>query len=279
VGWFARAPFFCVVLLSSSLDSETSRIKLLQSISQFPCVTLSDPKQSIILKPTKPVLIAVACLLLVWLVVVLLKHAPSSVQADEASGLTDTLQDEPQPDPGTASELLTQEAPVVVELPVEQSAPTAAVQVASTLLEKEALVQLLPAWMHEEGVDFYFEEAEVMGETVTRCRGRYLWENGAQMEYELTDVGPTLKLDLIKGLGFNFDQENTESESGYTSAYELKEGVLLNHEYDEAAGEGSLQVLVDGRFLLEVQLEGFEAEAFEDVLENNLPLDELLRLL
>ena len=54
---------------------------------------------------------------------------------------------------------------------------------------------------------------------------------------------------------------------------------MLNHEYDEAAGEGSLQVLVNGRFLLEVQLEGIEAEAFEDVLENHLPLDELLRLL
>ena len=42
---------------------------------------------------------------------------------------------------------------------------------------------------------------------------------------------------LIQGLGFNFDQENTESESGYTSAYELEASVLLNHEYNEAAGE------------------------------------------
>ena len=117
-----------------------------------------------------------------------------------------------------------------------------------------------------------------MGESVTRCRGRYLWEDGAQMEYELTDIGATSKPDLIKGLGFNFDQENTESESGYTSAYELNEGVLLNHEYDQEAGEGSLQVLVNDRFLLEVQLEGFEAEAFEDVLENHLPLDELLSI-
>jgi len=242
-------------------------------------VTLSDPKQSIILKPTKPVLIAVACLLLVWLVVVLLKQAPSSVQANKASERVGARQDEPQPDAETASEVMTQEAPVAIELPAHPNDPTAAVQVASTLLDQEALVQLLPAWMHEEGVDFYFERAEVMGVSVTRCRGRYLWEDGAQMEYELTDAGPTLKLDLIKGLGFNFDQENTESESGYTSAYELKEGVLLNHEYDEAAGEGSLQVLVNGRFLLEVQLEGFEAEAFEDVLENHLPLDELLRLL
>lgn len=162
-------------------------------------------------------------------------------------------------------------------LAAEPSAPTNA-PVVATLLDQNELVQLLPEWMYEEGVDFYFEKVAVMDAEVTRCRGRYRWDDGAQMEYELTDVGANPNPDLIQGLGFNFDQENTESESGYTSAYELEAGMLLNHEYDEAAGEGSLQVLVDGRFLLEVQLEGFEAEAFEDVLENHLPLDELLQM-
>ena len=98
------------------------------------------------------------------------------------------------------------------------------------------------------------------------------------MEYELTDIGPTAKPELIKSLGFNFDQGNTEGETGYTAAYEMEQGTLMNHEYDEAAGEGSLQILAKDRYLLEVQLEGFEAEAFEDVIENHLPLDELLQL-
>ena len=208
-----------------------------------------------------------------------LNQEPSSAQVHETLGLPDALQGQPpQPEPAPAFEIMESEAALTNESLPEPSAP-ANVPVAATLLEQAELEQLLPAWMHEEGVDFYFEKAEVMRETVTRCRGRYLWDDGARMEYELTDIGATPKPHLIKGLGFNFDQENTESESGYTSAYELEAGVLLNHEYDEAAGEGSLQVLVDGRFLLEVQLEGFEAEAFEDVLENHLPLDELLRLL
>lgn len=38
-------------------------------------------------------------------------------------------------------------------------------------------------------------------------------------------------------------------------------------------------MLVDDRFLLEVQLEGVEAEACEDVFKNHLPLDKLMRLL
>ena len=98
------------------------------------------------------------------------------------------------------------------------------------------------------------------------------------MEYELTDIGPTAKPELIKSLGFNFDQGNSVEETGYTAAYEMEQGTLMNHEYDEAAGEGSLQILVKDRYLLEVQLEGFEAEAFEDVIENHLPLNELLQL-
>jgi hypothetical protein len=235
-------------------------------------------QESIILKKTKPVLLAIACLLLVGLVAVFLNKEPSSTQVHDAPGLSDVLQGQLQPEPAPAFEVMVPEAPLTDESLAELVAP-ANVPVAATLLGQADLVQLLPAWMHEEGVDFYFEKVEVMGEAVTRCRGRYLWDDGAHMEYELTDIGATPKPELIQGLGFNFDQENTESESGYTSAYELEEGVLLNHEYDEAAGEGSLQVLVDGRFLLEVQLEGFEAEAFEDVLENHLPLDELLRLL
>lgn len=239
---------------------------------------VSLKQESIIFKKTKPVLLAIACLLIVGLVAVFLNKDPSSPQVHDAPELSVAHQKPSQAAPGAASEIMEPQAPRTDESLLEPSA-LANVPVAATLLEQAELVQLLPAWMHEEGVDFYFEKAEVMGETVTRCRGRCLWDDGAQMEYELTDIGADPNPELIQGLGFNFDQENTESESGYTSAYELEEGVLLNHEYDEAAGEGSLQVLVDGRFLLEVQLEGFEAEAFEDVLENHLPLDELLRLL
>ena len=240
---------------------------------------VSLKQESIILKKTKPVLLAIGCLLLVGWIVVYLRQVPPSAQLVEAPELSVTDQPLSQAAPAELVEIMEPQASQTEALLAEEPSAPENVPDPTTLLEQDALVQLLPAWMHEEGVDFYFEKAEVMGAEITRCRGRYHWDDGAHMEYELTDVGADPNPELIQGLGFNFDQENTESESGYASAYELEAGVLLNHEYDEAAGEGSLQVLVDDRFLLEVQLEGFEAEAFEDVLENHLPLDELLRLL
>lgn len=226
----------------------------------------------------KPVLLAIVCLLIVGLVTVFLNVEPATTQVYDATELEVAHQKPPQEAFAAIPEIMEPQPPKAETfLAAEPSAPTNA-PVVATLLDQNELVQLLPEWMYEEGVDFYFEKVAVMDAEVTRCRGRYRWDDGAQMEYELTDVGANPNPDLIQGLGFNFDQENTESESGYTSAYELEAGMLLNHEYDEAAGEGSLQVLVDGRFLLEVQLEGFEAEAFEDVLENHLPLDELLQM-
>lgn len=80
---------------------------------------------------------------------------------------------------------------------------------------------LVTEWMHEKGAVFYYEVVEVAEEPVARCRGRYRWDDGASVEYELTDIGPTPNSELVKSLGFNFDQENSESDRGYTAAYEM----------------------------------------------------------
>jgi hypothetical protein len=52
-------------------------------------------------------------------------------------------------------------------------------------------------------------------------------EVNGTVEMKLTDIGGTAKPDLIKSLGFNFDQGNTEGETGYTAAYEMKQGTSL----------------------------------------------------
>ena len=186
----------------------------------------------------------------------------------------DTLHSSPAWMPLESDTQVPTDDPVSVELP---EADSEELNPEPALKGEAALSELLPVWMHEEGVAPYYEAIEVVGEPITRCRARYRWDNGASMEYELTDIGPTPKPELMKSLGFNFNQGSTESETGYTIAYELEQGISMIHEYDEAAGEGSLQILVKDRFLLEVQLEGFETEAFEDVMENHLPLDKLLQ--
>jgi hypothetical protein len=218
-------------------------------------------------------LLITGSILCVGLLVVLLKERPPSV-VEVAQSVPDVSGAERV----EAFAAIDAEAVTVDDaaLPSETEATSGHLD-SVAFLEQEALLQLLPSWMHDEGADFHFEQTEVVGEPISRCRGRYKWDDGASMEYELKDIGGTAKPDLIQSFGFNFNQGYTEDATGYRSALETDEGVLINHEYDESAGEGSLQILVNDRFLLEVQLEGFEAEAFEDVLENHLPLDALLR--
>jgi hypothetical protein len=102
--------------------------------------------------------------------------------------------------------------------------------------------------MHDEGAGFHFEQTEVVGESISRCHGSNQWDDGASMEYMLMDIGGTAKPESIKSLGFNFDQGDNEEETGYTAAYELDQGRLTNYEYDEVAGEGSLQIFVKDRY-------------------------------
>lgn len=86
------------------------------------------------------------------------------------------------------------------------------------LFKDEAeLLEIVPVWMLEGDHQYRFENAQVMGEEIARIRVRYRWDDGSSMEYEFTDIGATPKPHLLRGLGFNFDQQNTKSETGYTT--------------------------------------------------------------
>ena len=114
------------------------------------------------MKKTKPVLFAIVCLLIVGLVVVFLNKDPSTLPVHDVPELLVERQESPQKASAAASEVMVSQAPQMDESLAEPSAPEH-ILVAASLLEQDELVQLLPAWMHEEGVDFYFEKTEVMG--------------------------------------------------------------------------------------------------------------------
>ena len=158
----------------------------------------------------KTVLPLIAIALTVGLLLVLNRQKADSDIAPEPAAESQTV------DTSQASAALLPrepDTPVPLDAPIaseSSEAISAQVNPANALKDEAALSELLPAWMREEGVAFYFEQAEVVGEPVARWRGRYKWDDGASMEYELTDIGPTAKPELIKSLGFNIDQGNTE---------------------------------------------------------------------
>ena len=50
---------------------------------------------------------------------------------------------------------------------------------------------------------------------------------------------------------------------------------LLNEEYDHNDQAGSLQLFIEKRYLLEIQIGGLPHEAFQEVLDENVPFDQL----
>ena len=102
-------------------------------------------------------------------------------------------------------------APEVEEEPMES--PEEAVAEARVAEEVDALIELLPDWMLKSG-DIRSERVQVADFWVERARGRYAWEDGSQVEVEVSDLGTEATQDQFKSLGFDFAQEAEETEGG-----------------------------------------------------------------
>lgn len=140
----------------------------------------------------------------------------------------------------------------------------------------EELSQVLPAWMKEKGMSFE-DSREVFGHTVLQSRVRHHWENGSQMEIEIMDMGESGTDEVIKALGFNTEMEQEDNESGVKEVDDQGDGVLTNYEYDHADQAGNLQVLLGGRYLVEIQVEGLSEDSFQEILDRDIDFDALYK--
>ncbi|MGJ8672763.1 hypothetical protein [Rubritalea sp.] len=141
----------------------------------------------------------------------------------------------------------------------------------------EQLTEFLPKWLQDAGSTFQ-DTREINGHTVHRSRGRHTWENGEQLEIEITDVGNKADEELIKSLGFDLALTDSESESGFTTTQNLN-GYIINQEYDENDQSGTLQMLIDDRFLIEIQIQQFPESVFQEIIDTDIPFEEIFKQL
>lgn len=137
------------------------------------------------------------------------------------------------------------------------------------------LGEILPEWIRANGERFQ-DRREIEGHTVVRSRARHQWENGERLEIEITDAGASADESLVRNLGFDTNMENTETESGFTMS-QKEEGFRINREYDFADQRGSIQILVEERYLVEIHIDKMPEEAFQEILDRDIPFDEILK--
>lgn len=141
----------------------------------------------------------------------------------------------------------------------------------------KSLSKTLPDWMNQKGMRFE-DRREVLGHTVLRSRARHQWEDGRQMEIEVSDMGVGADESITSALGFNMDMEEASDESGVTQVDSYDDGdVLMNYEYDYADQAGSLQVLYGKRYMIEIQVQGLPEDSFQDILDKEVDFDKLYK--
>ena len=131
---------------------------------------------------------------------------------------------------------------------------------------------LLPQWLLDKG-ELFRDERDIEGHLVLRTRARFEWENGELLEIEITDIGENADPTIRKALGFNPDLQESETESGYTLT-QTEDSYVLNEDYDHNDQAGSLQLLVEDRYLIEIQIENLPHESFQHVLDKEVSFDD-----
>ena len=215
--------------------------------------------------------------------VLFLVFRESSVSIDEQAAALNTAEKcaaDPGPDTNESNERVAasgsaEQDGVLKTLPAAEDLPPAALAPVSSPVVRYStndLIAILPLWMQERAdVDTYADERMVAGIPITRVRGRYAWTNGSQMEVEISDLGEEPSDLLLRSVGYNTVLSNTVTEAGFQLHVD-ETNELSNFEYDYQTGEGSLQLLVGGRFLVEVQLELLLPESFEAVIDHQVPI-------
>lgn len=150
------------------------------------------------------------------------------------------------------------------------------VDISSTIRNEpvDQLAAFIPVWIREDG-EFHRERIEVGGQWVERARGRYTWENGSEVEIEVSDLGENATAEQLKSLGFNLQMEINEESRTLRKRLD-DDNYLANLEYDDESREGMLQYAVKNRYLLEIKLQNLPLESFQILEERNGTLQGLL---
>ena len=147
------------------------------------------------------------------------------------------------------------------------------------LLVEKALANLaksLPSWMNKKGMTFE-DQREIFGHSVLRSRIRQEWEEGKQMEIEISDLGSGSNENVITALGFDLEMEEVNDDSEVHEVDDSDDKILSNYEYHYADQAGSLQVLFGSRYFIEIQLQGLPERSFQEILDQNIAFDEFYK--
>lgn len=118
------------------------------------------------------------------------------------------------------------------------------------------------------------EKSGLLGAHVVFARGIYGTEGGSQFEVKITDLAALGPFGAVTNLGLMSSEIESEGDEGYerTGQYQGHKG---REKYSNATKSGTATIMVNNRFLVEVEGRNIEAAQLSSALEslNLQPLD------
>jgi hypothetical protein len=121
------------------------------------------------------------------------------------------------------------------------------------------------------------ERTAAMGMNISHAEADYQSEDGSQtMNFKLTDLGSISGMAAMTAYAWAFADFDRETETGYEKTSTIS-GHKAFEQYDSADNNGSLQILVSNRFLVEINGDGVTMEAMKTAA-NKLNLGKLKKM-
>lgn len=111
------------------------------------------------------------------------------------------------------------------------------------------------------------EKTGAMGMSVAEAEGRYAPENGeGSITIKLTDMSG-VAFGAMAGMAWAATEVDNETDSGYEKTTKIN-GYKALEKYDTKSKDGSIQIMVDNRFSIEVQGYGVKIEQIRAALKD-----------
>jgi hypothetical protein len=110
------------------------------------------------------------------------------------------------------------------------------------------------------------ERTSAMGFTISKAEAQYEGENGANVSITVTDVGAMAGVAAMATYAWAAGTIDRESETSYERSTTIK-GYKGYEQYDRQSNSGEVQVLVAGRFVVEVNGNNMPMDAIKAALD------------
>jgi hypothetical protein len=110
------------------------------------------------------------------------------------------------------------------------------------------------------------ERTSAMGFTISKAEAQYEGENGANVSITVTDVGAMAGVAAMATYAWAAGTIDRESETSYERSTTIK-GYRGYERYDRQSNSGEVQVLVAGRFVVEVNGNNMPMDAIKAALD------------